>query len=102
MAYADVDMQAKLFEQGFHTFNAGGADGFSRLREGQIQTIVCTWERQDRRSLEVPPPDEVFWIASVGVLDGAALRLVVPAAERCPDPITCFVSAEVRGWSRMI
>jgi len=103
MAYATADMTAQLFDAGFSSMRIGIAreEGFCRLRNGRSETIIYTWDKRDRASLEVPPPEEVFWIASSADISKAGgLEVVVPASERCPDPITCFVSAEVRGWKR--
>ena len=103
MAYATADMAAQLFELGFSSLRIGLAreEGFCRLRDGRTQTIVYTWDKRDRASLEVPPAEEVFWIASsADVSKAGGLEVVVQASERCPDPVTCFVSAEVRGWKR--
>ena len=99
--YATTEMAEKLAERGFT--RAEHLHGYFRLREGRVQSITYSWDQRDPKKLDVPPAEEVFWIAtSAGMDHREPIQIVVPAAERCPDPVTCFVTAEVRGWKREV
>jgi len=99
--YATTEMGEKLRERGFTARETLG--GYFRVVDGGVQSIVYSWDKRDAAKLDAPAGEEVYWIASLAPVDTrSVMQIVVPAAERCPDPITCFVTAEVRGWKREV
>uniref|UniRef100_A0A6M3X719 Uncharacterized protein n=1 Tax=viral metagenome TaxID=1070528 RepID=A0A6M3X719_9ZZZZ len=99
MAYCTPEDTEYLLSQGFTV----GSDGssFGRVVEPWYQSIQPVWERMKPGMVDVPPADGVFWGAySVSKDRHNSLELVVQLSDRQPTPISCFVTAEVRGWRR--
>lgn len=99
MTYASEEDHAYLAERGFT--RRDDLNGYTRLRDGVLTTVLATWKDRKRGSLDVPPSEDVFWTVMHAPLmsDGVPGMLpVVRFSDRQPTPVTAYVTAEVRGW----
>lgn len=99
MTYASEEDHAYLAERGFT--RRDDLNGYTKLQDGIMLTILATWKDRKRGSLDVPPSEDVFWAATASPIgsDGVpGLLPVVRFSDRQPTPITAYVTAEVRGW----
>lgn len=95
MPYATEDDHQYMAERGFT--RRDDLNGYTKLWDGNMLTILAAWEDRKRGSLDVPPSEDVFWVAtavSAGRDGVEGLLPVVRFSDRQPTPTTAYVTAE--------
>lgn len=81
-------------------FSLGANDTWVRACPGGTHHITPVWEGKGLRNVDCPSPEHVFWVAGKASAKLEGWAGVVSFADQCPDPVTAFVTAEVRAWQR--